>query len=94
MGAQSYGCLEKEERNRKKLVLLQGTVPILHSSLLTHMTIITKVGASYVNNMNDDAPEVGTFFHGCYQALSSPRFEERAWEHTIFEPLSVSRNKG
>ena len=72
-----------EERNRKKLVLLQGAVPILHSSLLTHMTIITKVGASYVNNMNDDAPEVDSFFHGCYQTLSSPCFEERAWEHTI-----------
>ena len=33
-------------------------VPILHGSLLNHMTIITKVGASYSDHMNDDASEV------------------------------------
>ena len=43
------------------------------------MTVITKVGASYVDHMNDDAPEVYNFYRGCYQALSSPVFEERAW---------------
>ena len=38
------------------------------------MTIIAKVGASYVDHMNDDTLEVDSFFRGCYQALSSPRF--------------------
>ena len=49
----------------------------LHGSLLNHMTIITKVGASYVDHMNDDAPEVDNFSRGCYQALSSPPFLRR-----------------
>ena len=40
---QSCGCL-KDERNCRQLALLPGTVPILHGSLLNHMTIITKVG--------------------------------------------------
>ena len=31
------------------------------------MTIIAKVGASYVDHTNDDAPEVDSFFRGCYQ---------------------------
>ena len=35
------------------------------------MTIINKVGASYIDHMNDDAPEVDKFYRGCYQALSS-----------------------
>ena len=38
------------------------------------MTIITKVGASYVDHMNDDVPEVDSFSYECYQALSSPCF--------------------
>ena len=42
-------------------------------SYVHHMTI-TKVGASYVHHINDDTPEVDSFSHGCYQALSSPRF--------------------
>ena len=54
-----------------------GILLILHGSLLNHMTTITKVGASYVDHMNDDAPEVDNFFCGCYQALSSPRFWRR-----------------
>ena len=41
------------------------------------MTIITKVGASYIDYMNDDAPEVDGFSHGCYQALSFPHFLRR-----------------
>ena len=41
------------------------------------MTIITKVGASYVNYVNDDTPEVDCFFCNCYQAFSSPRFVRR-----------------
>ena len=39
------------------------------------MTIITKVGVSYNDHMNDDAPEVDSFFCGCYQAL--PPFMRR-----------------
>ena len=38
------------------------------------MTIITKVGMSYTDHMNDDAPEVNTFSCECHQALSSPCF--------------------
>ena len=41
------------------------------------MTIITKVGVSYDEHMNDDAPEVDSFSRGCYQALSSPQFVRR-----------------
>ena len=41
------------------------------------MTIITKVGASYVDHMNDDAPEVDSFSRECYQALSSTPFLRR-----------------
>ena len=41
---------------------------------INHMTILTKVGASCVDHMNDDAPEVDSFSHECYQALSSPHF--------------------
>ena len=37
-------------------MLLPGIVPILHDSLLNEMTIITKVGGSYVDHINDDAP--------------------------------------
>ena len=39
----------------------------------------TKVGVSYVDHMNDNALEVNRFSRGCYQALSSPVFEERDW---------------
>ena len=53
-------------------------VPILHDSLLNHMTIISKVGASYVDHMNDDVPEVDSFSRGCYHT-PTPIFEERTW---------------
>ena len=71
---QSCRCLEDEERNCKWLVLLPGIVPILYDSLLNHMTIITKVGVSYVDHTNDDGLEVDNFSRGCYQPLSSPHF--------------------
>ena len=58
-------------------MLLSGTALILHGSLLTHMTIATKVGAFYFDHINDDAPEVDSFSRGCYQALSSPRVLRR-----------------
>ena len=32
------------------------------------MTIITQVGVSYVDDMNDDVPEVDRFSRECYQA--------------------------
>ena len=54
------------------------------------MTIITKVGASYVDHMNDDAPEVDNFSRGCYQALSSPVFKERAWGRGYYGVVLVS----
>ena len=43
------------------------------------MTIVTKVGVSYIEHMNDDAPdpEVDSFSRGCYQALSSAQFVRR-----------------
>ena len=74
---QSCRCLKDEEQNCRWLALLPGIVPILHGGLLNHMTIITKVGVSYNDHMNDDAPEVDSFFCGCYQALSSPPFMRR-----------------
>ena len=46
----------------------------MHDSLLNHMTIITELGASYVDHMNDDVPEVNSFSRECYQALSSTHF--------------------
>ena len=61
-------------------MLLPGISTDIVYSLLNHMTIITKVGVSYIDHMNDDAPGVDSFSHGCYQSLSSPRFEERPWE--------------
>jgi len=33
-------------------VLLPNTVSMLHGSLVTHVTIITKVGASYIDHIN------------------------------------------
>ena len=53
---------------------------MLHASLLNHMTIITKVRASYVEHMNDDVPKVDGFSLECCKALSSPSLEDRAWE--------------
>ena len=48
----------------KQLALLPATcihvVPTLHGSLLNHMTIITNVGAFYVDHMNNDMPEVNS----------------------------------
>ena len=51
-------------------------VPILHGSLLNYMTVITKVGSSYIDHMNDDTPKVNSISLQCYQALSVPLFEE------------------
>ena len=48
-------------------MLLQGIVPILHGSLLNHLTVVIKVGASYTGHMNYDVPEVGSFSQECYQ---------------------------
>ena len=33
------------------------------------------MGASYLDHMNDDAPEVDSFSRKYYQALSSPNFQ-------------------
>ena len=44
------------------------------------MTIITIVGASYADHMNDDALEVDNFSHRCYQVLFSAHYHERAQE--------------
>ena len=63
---QSCGCLEDEKKNCKQLVLLPGIVLKLHGSLSNHMTIITKVGVSYVDHINDDVLEVNSFSHKCY----------------------------
>ena len=41
------------------------------------MTNVTKVGVSYDDHMNDDAPEVDSFSRRCYQALSSLPFLRR-----------------
>ena len=41
------------------------------------MTIITKVGVSYDDQMNDDVSEVDSFSRECYQALFSPPFLRR-----------------
>ena len=41
------------------------------------MTNVTKVGVSYDDHMNDDAPEVDSFSCRCYQALSSLPFLRR-----------------
>ena len=46
-------------------------IPILHGSLLTHITNITKVGASYVDHMNNYVWKVDSF---------SQFYEERAWD--------------
>ena len=53
------------------------------------MTIITKVGASYIDYKNDDTLEVDTFSLKCYHALSSPRFlrREPGNEATNFMPI-------
>ena len=48
----------RQKQSCKLPALLPGAVPILYGSLLTLMTIITKLGVSYVDHMNDDAPEV------------------------------------
>ena len=53
------------------------------------MTITSIVGASYIDHVNDDAPEVDSFSCGCYQALSSPRFEERGWERGYLYSLNI-----
>ena len=43
------------------------------------MTIITKVGTSYVEHMNDDTPEIDSFSCELPGSLL-PVFEERPWE--------------
>ena len=44
------------------------------------MTIITIVGASYIDHMNDDAPEVDSFLTNVHRLSPSSIFKERAWE--------------
>ena len=51
----------------------------MHGSLLNHMIIITKVGVSYIDHMNDDAPEDDSFLANVTR-LSPPPVFERAWE--------------
>ena len=59
-------------------MLLTDIVPILHDSLLNHMRIITKVGASYIDRI---VPEVNSFFLANVSRLSPPPiFEEKAEE--------------
>ena len=55
-------------------------VPILHGSLLNHMTIVTKVGASYSDHMNSDAPEVDSFSLNVTSLSPPPILEARAFE--------------
>ena len=55
-------------------------VPILHGSLLNHMTIITKLGASYSDHMNDDAPEVNSFSLNVTSLSPPPFLKARAFE--------------
>ena len=43
-----------------------GIVPILHGSLSNHMTIITKVGVSSVDHINDDMLEVNRVSHQAF----------------------------
>ena len=43
------------------------------------MTIVTKVGVSYDDHMNDDAPEVDSFSCDITRLSPPPIFEERAW---------------
>ena len=61
------------------LALLPVIVAILQDSLLNHMTIITKVGASYVDQTNNDMPEVNSFSMDVTRFSPPPVFEERAW---------------
>ena len=58
------------------------------------MTIITKVGASYVDHMNDDVPEVDSFSRECYQALSSPPFLRREPGDEATQALPEKLGKG
>ena len=51
----------------------------MHDSLLNHMTIITKVGVSYIDHMNDDAPEVDSFPADITRLSPPPVFEVKAW---------------
>ena len=51
---------------------------ILHDSLLNHMTIITKVGVSYVDQTNNDTLEVNSFSMDVTRFSPPPVFEERA----------------
>ena len=45
------------------------------------MKIITKLGASYIDHMSDDAPEVNSFSRGYYQSLG-PRLAARGVSFT------------
>ena len=54
------------------------------------MTIITKVGASYIDQMNDDTPEVDSFSGRCYQALSSPLFLRREPGNEATPPPNIT----
>ena len=55
------------------------------------MTIIAKVGASYVDHMNDDTLEVDSFFRGCYQALLPPFLRREPGDEA--NPQSGSRQE-
>ena len=61
--------LDAKEQNCIHLALLPGTVSILHGSLLNHMMIITKVGVSYVDDINDDVLEVDSISCGSFLLL-------------------------
>ena len=64
-----------QQRTKSEIVsslrCLPATILVLHDSLLKHVTDITEVGPPYIDQMNDDVPEVDS---ECYQALSSPCF--------------------
>ena len=59
------------------------------------MTIIAKVGASYVDHINDDTPEVDSFFFTDVTKHSPPLVLRREPENIEYlNPLIVSRNNG
>ena len=58
-----------------------------NSTTVSGETIIaftTKVGVSYMDHMDDDAPKVDRFSHKCYQAFSSPLFQGESLRMTYF----------
>ena len=57
--------------------MLPGIVPILHDRLLNYMTIITIVGASYIDHTNDDVPKVDSFLANVTRLSPPPFFLRR-----------------